>query len=135
MKVLLSVLVLICACAFTGCKTARNKSGELQISSSGLKLEQQFYLEKYCVFRGKITRFLGLKVDAPTEKIRSSAAVFLKYPEKTSWEKLLSDSRIQDVFTEKKRLKYIEAFELSRQTTWIELKNFLEKLRLRQMRY
>lgn len=132
MKLYVLPLFFICLCV--GCKTARSKSGELQINPLGLTLEQHFYLKKYCVFRGKITRFLGLRVDASAEKIRSSVAVFLKYPEKTSWEKLFTDSRIQGVLTDKKRLKYIEVFGLPPEATWIGLKDFLEKRRLRQVR-
>ncbi len=129
--VLLSALLFFLpSCHSTRYHNQKTREGSLRL---GITPEQYQRFEKYLKHRKTFTNLLRLPHKATAEEIRSSVAGELKVPKDSSWEALLKHDTIKHYLTEERRTKFTVMFGLETNTSWIVLKDHLEKLREQEL--
>ena len=128
------LVLAICSSLLCGCKSPRSHRTHNEFMDSTprrLTLLQHFLLYKYCELRHKVTATLGLPKEATADEIRPRAAEYLELPAETSWEAMAEDWRVQSVLTESLRQKIVKIFGFREDTSWLEIKDSAERMRLR----
>ncbi len=98
-----------------------------------LNVVQWFYLWKYDSYRSKGLEKFGLPADATLEDFRPHIATMLGLPDIVSIPGILSHHKVQEILTEERRHKIIHTFQLSPDSTWIDIYRFAERLRVQRL--
>ena len=113
------------------CHTPRVQDRKVMAGAERLGITPEQYLcyKKYLVYRDRFTTFLNLPAQSTSEDIRSRVAGRLELPKDSTWETLLTNKMVAPYLTDERRMKFSAMFGLSTNTSWVEVKDYLESLR------
>jgi|GEM_PF-3049718 len=95
-----------------------------------LTFMQCLYIWKYESYRSKGLEKFGLPADATLEDFRPHIATMLGLPDIVSILGILSHPEVKKILSEDRRHRIIQTFDLSPESSWLEIYRFAEYIRI-----